>query len=174
MEKRECYRLKIHQLNHNQFLKIQIQQLSSRVSLCDSFEDQALLALIPKVVLFMYLVLEQVSAMRAFSVTSFSSDDTSSSSQSYVSTMRPLFLPEDEIGAEALEVMRANLALTLLYLASKSLVCLGLGLYSESGEALVEKVTDMKEMMSLTNSLLQNDPSYHISGIQFGQLLLYC
>ncbi|GKG65421.1 hypothetical protein Tco_0675270, partial [Tanacetum coccineum] len=47
------------------------------------------------------------------------SDDTSSSSQSYISAIRPLFLPEDELGAKALELRRANLALTLLYLALK-------------------------------------------------------
>ncbi|GJX35544.1 hypothetical protein Tco_0247101 [Tanacetum coccineum] len=73
-----------------------------------------------------------VSAMRALtSVTSLSSNDTSSSSQSYVLAMRPLFFPEDELGVEALELRRANLALTLLYLALKSLVCLGSGLYSD-------------------------------------------
>nr|GEU33700.1 reverse transcriptase domain-containing protein [Tanacetum cinerariifolium] len=36
-----------------------------------------------------------------------------------------------------------------------------------NGDALVEKVTDMKELMSLTNSLLQNDLSCHNCGIQF-------
>ncbi|GJR80710.1 hypothetical protein Tco_0151495 [Tanacetum coccineum] len=73
-----------------------------------------------------------MSAMRALTlVTLFSLDDTSSSSQSYVSAMRPLFLPEDELGVEALEPMRASLALTLWYLASKSLVCFGLGLFSD-------------------------------------------
>ncbi|GJW45814.1 hypothetical protein Tco_0077460 [Tanacetum coccineum] len=50
------------------------------------------------------------SAIRALtSVTSFSSDNTSSSSQSYVSAMRPLFLLEDELGAEALELRGASL-----------------------------------------------------------------
>ncbi|GKE15748.1 hypothetical protein Tco_1423325 [Tanacetum coccineum] len=53
-----------------------------------------------------------------------SSDDTSSSSQSYDSAMRPLFLLENELGAEALELRRASLALTFLYLASNSLVFL--------------------------------------------------
>ncbi|GKC92054.1 reverse transcriptase domain-containing protein, partial [Tanacetum coccineum] len=54
-------------------------------------------------------------------------DDTSSSSQSYDLAMRPLFLPEDGSRHEVLELTRASLALTLLYLASKSLVCLSLG-----------------------------------------------
>ncbi|GKF91114.1 hypothetical protein Tco_0274815, partial [Tanacetum coccineum] len=73
-----------------------------------------------------------VSAIRALtSVTSLSSDDTSSSSQSYVSAIRPLFLLEDELGAEALELKRVGLALILLYLASKSLVCLGSSLCSQ-------------------------------------------
>nr|GEU53302.1 hypothetical protein [Tanacetum cinerariifolium] len=35
------------------------------------------------------------------------------------------------------------------------------------GEVLIEKVIDMKELMSLTNNLLQNDPSCHIVGIHF-------
>nr|GFC08050.1 hypothetical protein [Tanacetum cinerariifolium] len=66
-----------------------------------------------------------VRAIRALtSGTSLSPDDTSSLSQSYDSVIRPLFLPEDELGAEALKIRRASLALTLLYLASKSLVCL--------------------------------------------------
>nr|GEX66160.1 hypothetical protein [Tanacetum cinerariifolium] len=38
--------------------------------------------------------------------------------------MRPLFLLENKLGAKALELRRASLALTLLYLASKSLVFL--------------------------------------------------
>nr|GEW25217.1 hypothetical protein [Tanacetum cinerariifolium] len=71
--------------------------------------------------------------------------------------IRSLSLPEDELGAKALELRRASLALTLLYLASKSLV----------SQSYVEKVTDIKEMLSLTKSLLQNDPSCHIYGIQF-------
>ncbi|GJV38372.1 hypothetical protein Tco_1410849 [Tanacetum coccineum] len=41
--------------------------------------------------------------------------------------MRPLFLPEYDLGAEALELGRANLAFTLLYLALKSLVCFSSG-----------------------------------------------
>ncbi|GJY61975.1 hypothetical protein Tco_0462632, partial [Tanacetum coccineum] len=65
------------------------------------------------------------------SVTSLSSDDTSSSSQSYVLAIRPLFLLEDELGAKALELRRASLALILLYLDSKSLVCLGSSLCSD-------------------------------------------
>ncbi|GJW51185.1 putative reverse transcriptase domain-containing protein [Tanacetum coccineum] len=89
-------------------------------------------------------------------------------------TMRPLFFPEEELEAEALELRRASLALTLWYLASKSLICLGSGLFSDEGEVLIEKVIDMKELMFLTNSLLQNDPSCHICGIQFGHLLLHC
>ncbi|GKF38042.1 hypothetical protein Tco_0118103, partial [Tanacetum coccineum] len=44
------------------------------------------------------------------------------------SAIRFLFLPEDEVGAEALELSRASLALTLLYLALKSLVDLSSGL----------------------------------------------
>ncbi|GKF63092.1 hypothetical protein Tco_0183146, partial [Tanacetum coccineum] len=72
-----------------------------------------------------------VSVMRALSsVTLFSSDNTSSSSQSYVSAMRPLFLPEDELRVEALELRMASLALTLWYLPLNSLVCLGSGLFS--------------------------------------------
>ncbi|GKC34054.1 hypothetical protein Tco_1046438, partial [Tanacetum coccineum] len=47
---------------------------------------------------------EPVSAMRALTSVSSSSDDTSSLSQSYDSTMRPLFLLENELGAEALEL----------------------------------------------------------------------
>ncbi|GKF26620.1 hypothetical protein Tco_0082514, partial [Tanacetum coccineum] len=39
-----------------------------------------------------------------------------------VSTMRPLFLIVVALDAEALELRRASLALTLLYLALKSLV----------------------------------------------------
>ncbi|GKB95321.1 hypothetical protein Tco_0981458 [Tanacetum coccineum] len=71
-------------------------------------------------------------AIRALTlVTSLSSDDTSSSSQSYISAIRHLFLLEDELGAEALELRRANLALTLLYMASRSLVCLSSGLCSD-------------------------------------------
>nr|GEX58303.1 ribonuclease H-like domain-containing protein [Tanacetum cinerariifolium] len=94
--------------------------------------------------------------------------DTSSSFYSYILAIRPLFLPKDELGTEVLELRRASLALTLLYLASKSLVCLGLGLCSENREVLVKNVTDMKEQMSLTNSLLQNDPFCHICGIRRG------
>ncbi|GKD99787.1 hypothetical protein Tco_1387771, partial [Tanacetum coccineum] len=60
-----------------------------------------------------------------------SSDDTSSSSQSYDSAIRTLFLLEDELGAEALELRRASLTLNLLSLDSKSLVCLGSGLCSD-------------------------------------------
>nr|GFC11814.1 putative reverse transcriptase domain-containing protein [Tanacetum cinerariifolium] len=45
-------------------------------------------------------------------------------------TMRPLFLPDKELGAEALELSRASLALTLFHLASKSLVFLISGLFS--------------------------------------------
>ncbi|GKG64907.1 hypothetical protein Tco_0665781, partial [Tanacetum coccineum] len=36
-------------------------------------------------------------------------DDTYSSSQSYDSAIRPLFLPEDELEAEAPELRRASL-----------------------------------------------------------------
>ncbi|GKA71215.1 hypothetical protein Tco_0777354 [Tanacetum coccineum] len=72
-----------------------------------------------------------VSAMRALTSVSSSSDDTSYSSQSYDSAMRPLFLFENKLGTEALELRKANLALTLLYLASKSLVFLISGLFSD-------------------------------------------
>ncbi|GKE10122.1 hypothetical protein Tco_1413673 [Tanacetum coccineum] len=86
----------------------------SVVFLCDSFEET---------------LSSSARSIRALtSVTSLSSDDTSSSSQSYVSTIRPLFLPEYELGAEALELRMASLALTLLYLALKSLVCVDSGL----------------------------------------------
>nr|GEY54101.1 hypothetical protein [Tanacetum cinerariifolium] len=98
---RGCCILKIHLLNHNQSLKSQRQQLNETIS-------------------------SSTRAIRDLTlVTSLSSDDTSSSLQSYVLAIRPLFLPEDELGAEALELRRASLALTLFYLASKSLVCLG-------------------------------------------------
>ncbi|GJX57667.1 hypothetical protein Tco_0287564 [Tanacetum coccineum] len=56
------------------------------------------------------------------SIASLSSNDTSYSSHSYASAMRPLFLTIKVLEAEALELRRARLALTLLYLASKSLV----------------------------------------------------
>nr|GEX40287.1 retrotransposon protein, putative, Ty3-gypsy subclass [Tanacetum cinerariifolium] len=62
--------------------------------------------------------------MRALTSVSSSFDDTSSLSQSCDSVMRPLFLLENELGAQALELRRDSLSLTLLYLASKSLVFL--------------------------------------------------
>ncbi|GJW71241.1 mitochondrial proton/calcium exchanger protein-like protein isoform X1 [Tanacetum coccineum] len=62
------------------------------------------------------------------STISLSSDDTSSSSYSLASVMRPLFLIVAALEAEALELRRASLALTLLYLTSKSLVGLSFGL----------------------------------------------
>ncbi|GKB18986.1 hypothetical protein Tco_0852909, partial [Tanacetum coccineum] len=72
------------------------------------------------------------SVMRALTlIASFSSDDTSSSFHLYDSAMRPLFLPDDDLGDEALELRRASLAFTLLYLASKSFVYLSLGLCSD-------------------------------------------
>nr|GEY99703.1 hypothetical protein [Tanacetum cinerariifolium] len=85
-------------------------------------------------------------AIRALTlVTSLSSDDTSSSSQSYGLAIRPLFLPKDELRAKALELRRASLALTLLYLASKY------------GEAVPTKETLKKSLLpprwSLTNEI---------------------
>nr|GFB38074.1 hypothetical protein [Tanacetum cinerariifolium] len=62
--------------------------------------------------------------MRALTSVYSSSDDTSSSSQSCDSVMRALFLLENKLGAKALELRRASLTLTLLYLALKSLVFL--------------------------------------------------
>ncbi|GKD67398.1 hypothetical protein Tco_1309506, partial [Tanacetum coccineum] len=128
---RGCYKLNIHQLNHNQSLDSQRQQLNGQLLIntyelsVEDFTNTGSFG--PE--------LEISSVTRAIKaltlVTSLSSDDTSSSSQSYVSAIRLLFLPEDELGAEAMELMRASLALTLLYLASKSLVCLGSGLCSD-------------------------------------------
>nr|GEW78771.1 reverse transcriptase domain-containing protein [Tanacetum cinerariifolium] len=117
---RGCYRLKIHPLNHNQSLKSQRKQLSGQ--LCFFVTHLR--------VPYQYHDLRVESSTsdnlaRAIrdlnSVTSLSSDDISSSSQSYDLAIRPLFFPEDELGTEALELRRASLALTLLYLASKSL-----------------------------------------------------
>ncbi|GKF68986.1 hypothetical protein Tco_0198665, partial [Tanacetum coccineum] len=74
-----------------------------------------------------------------------------SSSQSYDSTMRPLFLLENELGAEALELKRASLALTLLYLASKSLVFL-----------ILELVLPRDELVLISQQLvlLEENSSY--------------
>nr|GEV67478.1 hypothetical protein [Tanacetum cinerariifolium] len=79
--------------------------------------------------------------MRALTLVSPSSNDTSNSSQSCGSGMRPLFLFENKLGAE---------------------VC-----FQMKGVVLVRKVTDMNEMKSLTSSLLQNDLSFHTCGIPF-------
>ncbi|GJV92279.1 hypothetical protein Tco_1540092 [Tanacetum coccineum] len=61
------------------------------------------------------------------STISLSSNDTSSS-YSLASAIRPLFFTIEALEAKALELRRASLALTLLYLASKSLVSLSSGL----------------------------------------------
>ncbi|GJY76597.1 hypothetical protein Tco_0481713 [Tanacetum coccineum] len=63
------------------------------------------------------------SVMSTFSsVISLSSKDTSSLSHSYASATRPWFLTCEDSDIEAPKLRRSNLALTLLYLASKSLV----------------------------------------------------
>nr|GFA51475.1 hypothetical protein [Tanacetum cinerariifolium] len=81
--------------------------------------------------------------------------------------IRPLFLPEDELGAEAFELRRASLALICCIWLQILCYALVHVCAQINGEALAEKVTDMKELMSLTNSLLQNNPSCHICGIHF-------
>ncbi|GJS03338.1 hypothetical protein Tco_0319846 [Tanacetum coccineum] len=107
-----CYRLKIHQLNHNQLLKSQRQQLGGQLcffmthlrvpyqyhDLTDPELEEIILLLPSPVIL---------------------------------SAMRPLFLLEDELGTKALELRGASLELPLLYLASKYLVCLGSSLCSD-------------------------------------------
>ncbi|GKB44219.1 hypothetical protein Tco_0889161 [Tanacetum coccineum] len=147
---RGCYRLKIHPLNHNKSLKKSstLDNIGLLLPVIDTYELSAkdftntrsfgpeLEILFHSPLLALSLPTETLSssarAIRALtSVTSLSSDDISSLSQSYDSTIRPLFLPENELRAEALELRRASLALTLLYLALKSLVCLGSGLCSD-------------------------------------------
>nr|GEZ78373.1 hypothetical protein [Tanacetum cinerariifolium] len=109
---RGCYRIKIHQLNHNLLLKSQRTTEWLVVFLYDLFEE---------------ILSSLASAMRALTlVTSFSSDGTSSSSQSYVSTMRLLFFLEDELGAKALELRRASLALDIEQIPTQKKKILGI------------------------------------------------
>ncbi|GJY47189.1 hypothetical protein Tco_0436252 [Tanacetum coccineum] len=69
------------------------------------------------------------SAMSTFTSTiSLSLEDTSSSSHSYASATRPWFLTCEDFDVEAPELKRVSLALTLLYLALKSLLGLTSGL----------------------------------------------
>nr|GEX88278.1 hypothetical protein [Tanacetum cinerariifolium] len=79
--------------------------------------------------------LEIASAMSTLTSTiSLSSDDTSSSSHSLALAMIHLFLTVTALKAKALELRRASLAFTLLYLASKSLVGLSSGIPTASDE----------------------------------------